>query len=281
MTRPHWLVSLVLLTFPSAKAHPESSNCSAGVLPVVTDVYPSSNQLPENILRFYIYFSSPMDEATVSSAVSLNDMAGDEVEGVFLHISNALWSPDKTRLTLIMDPGRVKTGLVASEKYGSAIKSGKRYILTVGTEARDIFGCPLEAKFSKPFEVSGRDETTPNPLLWSIAAPNSGSVDWLKIEMNEMIDHVSLAYRIRVFSSSGDTILGKIDLGFEEREWYFTPSQPWSEEEYTIKIDPVLEDVSGNRMMGLFDQPLGRSSEKQPEQVHIRFQALSEADLDE
>lgn len=86
----------------------------------VEEVYPSSNILPENLLRFYIYFSEPMMTSDSLESVYLADSNGKKLKGVFFKNRFDLWSSDKTRLTLLFDPGRVKTGLVAHNKMGRA-----------------------------------------------------------------------------------------------------------------------------------------------------------------
>jgi len=67
------------------------------------------------------------------------------------------------------------------------------------------------------------------------------------------MDHVSLAYRVRVKDKAGETVAGKIDLSKQEQQWVFVPAQPWKRDSYRLVVDPVLEDVAGNRMTGLFD----------------------------
>jgi len=85
--------------------------------PFVEEVYPTTSQIPENILRFYVYFSEPIkDGSTIKSIHIFNE---DNVEvnlydtnssatGIFLETLEELWSPDYQRITLILDPGRVK-----------------------------------------------------------------------------------------------------------------------------------------------------------------------------
>ncbi|MEM8636321.1 MAG: hypothetical protein AAGF33_15225 [Pseudomonadota bacterium] len=277
-SRSFWLVGLALLILSSAQAHLQPGICSLDASPRIVDVYPSSDRLPKNTLRFYIYFSAPMDETTVFSAISLNDANGRQIEGGFLNTTYGLWSPEGTRLTLLMDPGRVKSGLHASNMLGPALKKDERYTLSVETTARDRQGCPLVEAHSKTFEVSGRDNSVPNPSLWSISAPSAKSADRLKIETNEMIDHLSLAYRIRVLSSSGTPIPGRIEIGVEERSWFFTPNTRWDEDEYAIKVDPILEDVAGNRVSGLFDAPPEARNGKQPKPSYIQFYSVADPD---
>lgn len=220
----------------------------------VDEVYPTADALPENLLRFYIYFSKPMQREDILSHVYLADADGNKQSGVFL--DNRLWSPDSTRLTLLFDPGRVKTGLVAHNTMGRALKPGKDYQLVVDTKARDKDGCPLGKRFTKAFKALAADYSIPDIKQWRISSPQQGSRETLVVELNGMMDHVSLASRIRVKDKDDNSVPGRIALEDAEQRWLFTPDQPWRDTGYyQLAVDSVLEDVAGNRLGGLFDQP--------------------------
>ncbi|MEM9738548.1 MAG: hypothetical protein AAF829_01675 [Pseudomonadota bacterium] len=228
--------------------------CAAGV----SDIYPTSAELPENILRFYVYFDTPMRPETVWPAISLVNGAGKKIDGVFLANNNDLWSPDRKRLTLLLDPGRVKTGLDASTSMGRAITEGGQYGLVVGTDAISNQGCPLKQPYIKSFIATASDQSVPAPLEWVNETPHAGRRDPLKLHLNDIHDHVSLAYRLRVKTLAGAAVPGRIDLAAFETEWHFTPQANWQLGDYVIAVDPTLEDVAGNRPTGLFDDPTGQ-----------------------
>jgi hypothetical protein len=46
---------------------------------------------------------------------------------------------------------------------------------------------------------------------------------------------------------------GTIAISEHEREWRFTPDQPWRAGEHRIEIDTTLEDISGNGVSRPFD----------------------------
>ena len=88
---------------------------SSRVAPRVETILPLADELPENILRFYIRFSEPMAEGESLKHVRLwDDTSGEELTGVFFDHVHELWSADRRQITLLVDPGRVKTGLVAN-----------------------------------------------------------------------------------------------------------------------------------------------------------------------
>jgi hypothetical protein len=93
----------------------------------VLQIYPTSDRLPENLLRFYIYFSSPMRRGDALQQIHLLDESGHIIPDVFLDTGEELWNPTSTRLTVLLDPGRVKTGLRAHSQLGRALTARESY----------------------------------------------------------------------------------------------------------------------------------------------------------
>ena len=236
----------------------------------VSVVYPTADHLPENLLRFYIYFSKPMQREDILSSVYLTDSNGNKVEGVFLDNRFDLWSADSTRLTLLFDPGRVKTGLVAHNAMGRALQPGYQYQLKIDASAIDAEGCHLQQAYSKSFKAIEADYSIPDASQWQISQLKQGSREALTVELNGLMDHLSLAYRMRVKDHSGATVPGRIKLSKQEQQWLFIPDHPWGNRGYQLMVDPVLEDVVGNRLSGLFDQPsLAKESETGQQWISI------------
>ncbi|MEO1035868.1 MAG: hypothetical protein AAFX44_09945 [Pseudomonadota bacterium] len=222
----------------------------------VTDVYPSGSRLPANLLRFYVYFSKPMNREQVISAVTLRDSDDLPVDGAFLPTRFALWSDDSRRLTLLLDPGRVKTGLRAHDELGRALVAGDTYTLRIGDAAEDASGCTLQAAFDKPFKVVAPLVRQPSLAAWQLDVPTAGTREPLLVTLDGPYDHLSLAYRLRVRAGDDTTVPGRIELADNERVWQFTPRNAWRERSYTLAVERELEDLAGNRLGALFDQPL-------------------------
>lgn len=222
----------------------------------VDELYPSANVLPENLLRLYLYFTGPMADADILPYIALHHEDGTLVEGVFLSNRFDLWSPDRTRLTVLLDPGRVKTGLYAHDALGRALVPGERYVLHVGTGAQDAAGCDLANAFSHGFSVGPTDKEPPDPSNWTLDVPKTGSTDPLRISLGSSHDHLSMAFRIRV-KQGGQILPGRVGLESSETEWTFTPRAPWTSRSYELSIGEELEDLAGNRPGQLFDQPVG------------------------
>jgi hypothetical protein len=87
----------------------------------LTAVYPSGPVVPQNLLRLYLQFSGPMATGRPGS-LGLLDGAGKPVDTPFLPLGIEFWSPDHSRLTVLIDPGRVKRGILP----GSVMMAGRR-----------------------------------------------------------------------------------------------------------------------------------------------------------
>ena len=73
----------------------------------VTHVYPSAAVLPENQLKFYVEFATPMARGEAYRRLRLLDAKGAPVELPFLELQEELWDERQQRFTLYFDPGRV------------------------------------------------------------------------------------------------------------------------------------------------------------------------------
>ncbi|MEM1182323.1 MAG: hypothetical protein AAGM22_28515 [Acidobacteriota bacterium] len=225
----------------------------------VSEVYPTAHELPENLLRFYVYFSQPMARESVLSAVELRDQDGSPIPGVFLPNRYELWSPDGRRLTLILDPGRVKTGLKSHRMRGRALEASRSYVLSIGRTALDAEGCPLAERFEKAFTAAAEDRSAPEPERWRLTLPSAGGREALAVELDGLYDHLSLAYRLRVLDDVGGPVAGAIELAGHESRWRFTPEAPWRAADYRLVVTSSLEDLAGNRPGRRFDRaPSGK-----------------------
>jgi hypothetical protein len=219
------------------------------------DIYPTAAVLPENLLRFYVYFPRRMGQEDILPHIAILDEAGYPVEEALLRNRYDLWSPDRRRLTLLLDPGRVKTGLAAHEAMGRALEPGRRYGLSIGGAATDAEGCPLGQDTLHGFRVGPADLDPPAPGAWAVSAPRAGTTEPLVVDLGSAHDHLSLAYRLRVHDAGGTPVAGAVELGEAEAAWRFVPAQPWAAAPHRISIDARLEDLAGNRPGVPFDRP--------------------------
>ena len=229
---------------------PESE---AIVSTTVEHVYPSTNRLPENQLKFYLHFSAPMSRGEAYSRIHLLDERGDPVDLPFLELDQELWDREGKRLTLLFDPGRIKRDLVPHEEVGAPIKEGETYTLVIDRDWRDAQGKSLKQDFKKFFAVVAADRETPDPESWLLTAPQAGSVQPLSVEFPEPMDHGLLMHLLEVMDPQGNSVEGSIQVDRDETRWQFTPHEPWKAGDYSLSVDTILEDLAGNRVNRLFE----------------------------
>lgn len=222
--------------------------------PQVERVFPTSDTLPENVLRFYIYFSNPMQRGWASRAIRLRGEDGRNVENVFMEFKQELWSPDQKRLTVLLDPGRIKRGLGTNTRLGQALKIGRRYTLTIEGIWQDAQGQPLAESFEKTFRVTPAIRSALELESWTLTVPSRGSRNVLAMTFDRPLDHALLTRLITVRDQGGQEVPGSIEVAQEETQWRFRPERPWASGHYSVVVDPILEDIAGNSLRGLLDR---------------------------
>lgn len=215
---------------------------------VVEAVYPSIDKLPENLLKFYIHFSGPMSRGAIYDHIHLLDAAGRPVELPFLEIDEELWNPELTRLTLFIDPGRIKRGVRPLEEIGPAMEAGKRYSLVIDEKWQDGDGVPLKKSCRKSFTVTPPDRQPPDPAGWSIQAPKADTRDPIVIHFAEPMDHALALRLIWVVDADHRRIDGQAALSDQERLWRFTPERNWKSGPHQIVAVNLVEDLAGNSL---------------------------------
>lgn len=226
----------------------------------VTGVAPGGDVLPENVLRLYLHFSTPMGRRGGGGHVRLLDEDGREVVDPFLPLEAELWNGDRTRYTLFFDPGRVKTGIRPNDEMGRALVKGRRYTLAVDSDWRDAYGRPLSAPFRHEFRAGPAIEAPLDPLRWTVGAPRNGSRDPLVVSFPHPLDQGLLARALAVESEAGVATPGTPEVDARQIGWRFVPAAPWQAGRYRLVVLGILEDPSGNRIGRAFEIPLaGRS----------------------
>lgn len=239
-------------------------------LPHVVAVYPSAEELPENLLRVYVHFSAPVFPKHIHEHVHLYDAAGREVELPFVEVEGGLWDPDRTRLTLFLHPGRIKRDVAPNTELGPVLRAGETFRLAVdadlGGEAR------LAARHDKSIVALPADRTPPAPSSFELTAPRDREAA-LTLDFPEPLDHALLGRLIRVEDASGATLAGHVAISRDETRWTFTPDRPWAAGDYVVRIDPALEDLAGNSLAGAFERPEGAppGGRHLPVEIPFRF----------
>lgn len=220
----------------------------------VSAVYPDAEAVPENLLRLYVQFSAPMSRGRAREFLELLDAEGNAVSGAFVVPEQELWSPDGDRLTLFFDPGRIKQDVGPNLAMGAPLRAGQTITLRVFADWPDGDSAPLAEGFDRTWIVGPADRSRPEPGGWTLSAPASPGAP-VELWLPEPLDHALLERLITVESSSGEQVHGRSLVSDGDRRWGFTPDEPWSPGAYVLRVDPALEDLAGNSLSRLFDQP--------------------------
>jgi len=205
--------------------------------PRVVLVQPSGMQVPANLLRISIQFATQV-QGPLLPRITLLRADGREIEEPFLE--QELWSPDGNVLTIMMHPGRVKSGLRARAQMGP--------ILSVGDDVSlAIDGHPI-----KRWSVGPTDEAGPVTTSWKLSAVRAESLQPLVVALDGPIDGRDADY-LAIANASGRRVAGRARLTVGEGAWTFTPDAPWRAGVYKLVVRRTLEDPAGNRLGSRFE----------------------------
>ena len=221
----------------------------------VLDIHPTASTLPYNLLRVYVHFSAPMSEGWAARAVRICDAdTGEPLEGAFLPPEPELWDPQRQRLTLLLDPGRIKRGLVPNRELGYPLAAGMTVTITVDSDFRDAKGQPLHAAAERRYRIGPALRSRIDPTAWQITQPHAGSRTPLVVDFARPLDNALLQNSLWVSARAGNPLPGEAEPCAGDRGWRFTPSLPWHPSEYLLMVEPRLEDVAGNTPVRVFDR---------------------------
>jgi hypothetical protein len=227
--------------------------------------------VPENLLRFYIWFSAPMSREGGLPHVTLADDREGVVAGAFLPVDGGFWNHDFTRYTLFFDPGRVKAGILPNEQMGRPLVAGRRYTLEIATSWKDAKGAPLVEPFEHRF-TAGKALTAPLDLAtWEIVAPAAGTREPVVLRTPVPLDHAIALRAVGIAAASGEAIDGDISVDVTAMRWQLVPREPWRAGSYTIVALETLEDPAGNRIGRAFEVPVDDGRPATPQQLTRAF----------
>jgi hypothetical protein len=231
----------------------------------VAGIWPTAEQVPRNLLRLYVLFSAPMSEGYAARQVRLTDDAGQPLAGALLPAEYELWDAAHQRLTVLLDPARIKRGLAAHREAGYPLRAGEAFRLVVEDGFRDACGATLRAPAQRRYQAGGDERRRVDPGAWTVAAPAAGLAGPVQVTFDRPLDRALLERCLRVAGPGGRLVPGTARPGPRELSWMFTPRQPWAPGGYRLLVDPVLEDLAGNSVRRVFDRDLARPDDRPPE----------------
>lgn len=212
----------------------------------VSRVDPEADELPANLLKFYIRFSGPMGRGAAYEHIRLRNADGTAVEAPFLELGEELWDPSGTRFTLLLDPGRIKRGLVPRVEDGPILEAGKSYILEIGRAWPDAEGSPLRSAYRKAFRAAKEIEAAVDPRAWRLSAPRLGTTEPLDVDLRGPLDRALLERLVGVEDGAGVPVKGTVEVADRASRWRFKPDAVWSAAEFRLVVGSELEDLAGN-----------------------------------
>lgn len=235
----------------------------------VAAVHPTATEVPENLLRLSLTFSAPMDEGSAVGAVHLVDRAGEEIAHALLPMPPELWDRPRRRLTLLLEPGRIKRGLVPNAALGAPLAHHAEFTLVVDAAIRDAGGAALVGGARRTYRVGPPVRARVDTATWSVSWPAPGSSDALVVRFDRPLD-AALALRcITVIGRDGRTVQGRPDLDDGDVGWSFFADAVWPAEDVTIRVDAALEDLAGNSVRRVFDRDLRREEDAPTAADHV------------
>ncbi len=234
-------------------------------LPATTDVlgiYPSAPSVPRNLLRLYVWFSAPMSEGSAAEHVRLTDSAGAPLRNALLPSENELWDAERRRLTVLLDPARIKRGLASNREIGYPLRSGAAVRLVVDSGFRDAHGSHLRAPAERAYVVGHNERRHVDPLVWTLSTPPVGTVEPMEVGFDRPLDHGLLARCLRVVGPDHRPVDGLSVIGPGERSWRLIPQRGWLPGTHQLLVDPGLEDLAGNSVARVFDRDLTRTADR-------------------
>lgn len=222
----------------------------AGAAVPTVSLSPLPTILPANALKLYLHFSEPMEQGVFLDRITLQREDGSIVQGAFRETE--LWSPDGKRLTLWLHPGRQKTGVNLNTDEGPVLQEGRPHTLRIAADWRSTAGGALGKEFVFSIAAGIADHTCPNPQRWQIRVPKAGTRDPLKITFDKPLDPAMLASALKVRRGEAE-VAGTVAIAVDARAWYFIPAEDWAQGAGMIVIDPLLEDLAGNNLLGPFE----------------------------
>ncbi len=234
--------------------------------PQLLGLYPGTDTVPANLLKIYLHFSEPMQEGQVYDRVYLLDAGGNRISEPFVRLQPELWDETRCRVTLWLDPGRVKRALMSRERFGAVLAPGQQIRIRVDSAWKSAAGYPLNQHTQQQVYISSADRERPLIQNWHLTLPAAGTKEALEIVFWEPMDQALAMRSIEVLNAEHEQVAGTVSLVAGENSWQLIPHDFWQVGTYQIRVASILEDLAGNNLNRLFDRDLSVDSQAPSEQ---------------
>jgi hypothetical protein len=243
--------------------------------PKIVKVYPTTDVLPANHLKFYIYFDRPMRGGKeLFKHLILVDDKGKEIDQPWL--IDEIWDEENNCLILYIHPGRIKWGVELRELLGPVLYEKRNYSLIIRGDWTDLDGNKIGKDYVKKFRTTAEDRVRVDLSQWKLSAPRAGTSEALHLSFPKSIDHRSLKRFLKFTNDKGEIVEAKnIAVSNNEKTWSFSPKSNWRAGNYQLHIDGELEDVCGNTPVQPFDVDL-KAPKLPPQKLRLDFKCVGD-----
>ncbi|WP_431052510.1 hypothetical protein [Roseateles sp. L2-2] len=234
-----WIALAALASVPAARA-------------ASVEIHPAGTAVPENLLRLELRFDRPQPLPFDVERLKLLDGDGLEIRHALLDM--ALPDAEGRRITVLLDPGRVKTGVGPNLEAGRALTQGSTVSLSVAAAktGAEADAQTDESPVVKTWHVTAAVSHPLQPALWQLSSPRRGTRDELSVDLRTPISSVGERL-IAVLDGRGRRVDGVATLADGDATWRFKPSRPWATGRHRLVTHPELEDPAGNRSCAAFE----------------------------
>lgn len=240
------------------EVHPFTIDLDPSYTQIQVDaLYPNSDILPANFLKWYIRFSKPVNPSKIYDHISLiRNSDSTKVDRALLPLETPLLSNDGTLLTLWIEPGRQKRDLGPNKRLGEVLIPNESYTLIIDKNIKDSQGIPMKGDYTHSFTVQTSDRIQPSISTWKIHTPQSNTKEAILIKYTDILDYGSLQNTIQIIDVSGNLIEGEFVIQANQKSIIFKPAKNWLKGSYLLICKPIIEDIAGNNLERLFDQDI-------------------------
>jgi hypothetical protein len=175
-----------------------------------------------------------------------------------------LWDRGRRRLTVLLEPGRIKRGLQPNVLAGPPLREGDTVTLVVESGLRDAGGAELVDGARRSYRVGAPIRSRIDPHRWHVRWPESPSSP-LVVRFDRPLDRALALRCLRVMDADGHPVPGLATLDDAARVWEFTPG--WTVR--SIRVDVRLEDLAGNSVRRVFDRDLEAAADDGIEDAEV------------
>ena len=179
---------------------------------------------------------------------------GGELIGTLLPMPPALWDRPRRRLTVLLEPGRIKRGLQPNVQAGPPLVPGTSVTFVVDGQLTDAAGALLVSGAERTYRIDKPIRSRVDPAGWEVRWPDSAGGQ-LVVRFGPSLDRALVRRCLRVVGPDGRVVPGQAILDRDAEIWTFTPAVA-SVAGWSLHVHPDLEDVAGNSVRRPFDRDL-------------------------